>query len=306
MDLPVLLLKFRDYLFWLGPFYLLAVALDSATALCVRRLLHLPQLAERKTTELRQASATLGIASTLDSEGIVLQVVWHMAGRPSGAWRVSTRLYVWSTLVSRSVCWTSLLLTSLLGLPLSLMRLGFGVFMASLLSLLTPLLIDRSGGMGVMIVPVRADPEEGASRPAVIREWWHSVQTRFEATADILLLGAGLGAAFIAISPSLTAFLRGSLVTPVSQVIGTAIGLLLPLLPGTELPLLVAMQSRGIEGGALSALLLVVTVSNWRLARDLYYQLSLRAAIAYMAMAGLIALLLSFLAGLLFSFIGAL
>ena len=88
--------------------------------------------------------------------------------------------------------------------------------------------------------------------------------------------------------------------------IGTAIGLLLPLLPGTELPLVVAMQSRGIEGGALSALLLVVTVSNWRLARDLYHQLSLRAAIAYMAVAGLIALLLSFLAGVLFSFIGAL
>lgn len=312
MDFPVLLLKFRDYLLWLGPLYLLALALDSATIICVRRLLRLPippEPPERKKGKPRRASVSLGIASALDSNALVLQIAWHIAGRPQGAWRVSTRLYIWSALMSRSISWTGLLLASSVGWYFSIMRVGFSLLAASLLSLFAPILIARGGMNGVIIVPSISftdEPENSDSRPGILREWWEFVQIRFTATGDVLLLGAGFGAAYIAISPSVTIFIGSTLVAPISQLIGTVVGLLLPLFPGAEIPLVVAMQSRGIEIGALSALLLAATISSWRLAQDLYHQFGLRTALSYTVVAGLIVFLLAFPAGELFKLIGAL
>lgn len=315
MDLPVLLLKLRDYVFWLGPLYLLSLALDAATTVFVRRLLNLPTPAEAETPAQRRTSAELGVSSALDSSAIILQVAWHRAGRPSGAWRVSTRLYIWAALMSRSASWMALLMTSLLSLPLSVMRVGFGLLLASLLALLAPFLIDRvgvtrstssAGRMGTMIVPVQASQTEGRSPGNILREWWQLALARLAATSDTLLIGAGLGATFIALSPNVTSLLKAGLGTPVAELTGTVLGVLAPLLPGTELPLVVAMQSRGVEGRVIAALLLIVTVSNWRLARDLYHQFTLRIAILYIALAGLLVLLLSLFAAPLFRLIGAL
>lgn len=289
MDFPVVLLKIRDYVLWLGPIYLLAIGLDAATEVTLRRLFNLsiPQPQPKPATQVKGvASSTKGSAPQLN---LFLEIWWRRTGRPGHTCVVAPQLYVWSIVVSQSVSWLTLLLIAALSWPLSVMRIGFALILASLFALLVPLFMGRQADFTFQL-PIQDKDVQPAS---VAVAWWRVVQQRFEVTSNAFLLGAGLGAGFIGLAPGILSMLRFGFEPPLSYLSGAILGVIVPLMPGMELPLLVAMQSRGFDASALAALMLGVTAFNWQLFRFFLRQEGPKVTALFFVLAALLAMVLA-------------
>src|SRR5213593_3028961 len=93
MDLPVVLIKLRDYILWFGPAYLLAIGLGAALEVALRRL-------------LRQSTNVEGLAPDGDLLYIVCWYLWSRAPEPRP---VSLGLYIWLEVASHAVGWVPIL-----------------------------------------------------------------------------------------------------------------------------------------------------------------------------------------------------
>ena len=326
MDLSVALIKVRDYLFWFGPAYLLALALAGVLEVMLRRRLHLPprQSAPRREARARTPAARRGAPATPaapdghsgpaagglktseasgdDSKGdpgpesgLLAEVLWHLAGRPL-QWRAPLSLFVWLGVLDRSVTLTALLMTAALSWPLAVLRLGLALVFASLLAVLVPLLVPvpvrGASGRSVNVSLAR-----GPVRPpgSIAGEWWHAVRERLDGTSNALLIGVGLGGAAFGVQKGLLAALGLELAPPLSYLWWALLGAVMPLVPGTELPVLVALQVRGAGTGVLAAFMLGVTAGGWRLFGALRSRVGLSTAVAYLALASALAALAAWL-----------
>lgn len=279
MDLPVVLIKLRDYILWFGPAYLLAVGLGSALEVVVRRLLSLPHRRVDQTGKEPDGTSAL---HAMDAN-LLLQIWWHAAGRPLPAWKLPAQVYLWLALTTHSLSWTSLFMTAALSWPLSALRLGVALIMASLLSLLLPVfaslkpLILRPGPPELSDIPVRST--------RLLAQWWHTARLGFWAGSNSLLLGAASGAALIALAPNLFASLDAGLTSPLAYLVGAIVGLVAPLPPGTDAPLIAAMQTRGVEAGATMAFMLASSASTFGLLRQIREAFGLKAVVVYIILA---------------------
>ncbi len=242
MDLPVVLIKFRDYVLWFGPAYLLAIGLGAASEVVLRRWLKLPL---SKESSGRDAPLLYG-------------VWWHIGGRSASACRVPLNLYIWLTVTSEALSWIALLVTAALSWPLSLLRLGAVFILASLLALLVPLLPLANKERFVLI----HDSVEYVTELPPYIEWWRGVSFRFGNSSNSLLLGAALGAAIIGLAPALYSLVSILTTAPISSLIGGAIGFVLPIVPGTDAPLLAALQTRSVDNSVVFAVMLGVAASR--------------------------------------------
>lgn len=283
MDLPVVAIKFRDYIFWFGPIYLAAIALGAASEVILRRVLE-PQLADEP--------------SVLGELGLLYALWQRVTGPSSTPHRLSPRLYLWLALSSRSIAWMPLLMTAALNWPLSLLRLGTMLILASLLATLLPPTFARRdallGGLGGSPAS-KSTTAVGISRAPLYVQWWQTFGKRFAKTSNGLVLGAALGGALIGLAPSFYALLTPAFTTaPLSYVSGVLIGTLAMLAPGTDAPLIAAFQARGAEGTAI-ALMLGVSAGPLRLALDLRGLSGRKAAALYGLSAGLLTVVVAWL-----------
>jgi hypothetical protein len=324
MDLSVALIKVRDYLFWFGPAYLLALALAGALEVMLRRRLHLPprQSAPRREARARTPAARRGAPATPAApdghsgpaagglktseasgddpkgdpgpeSGLLAEVWWHRAGRPLPGW-APLSLFVWLGVLDRSVTLTALLMTAALSWPLAVLRLGLALVFASLVAVLVPVLVPVRGASGRS---VNVSLARGPVRPpgSIWGEWWQAVRERLDRTSNALLIGVGLGGAAFGAQKDLLAALGLELAPPLSYLWWALLGAVMPLVPGTELPVLVALQVRGADTGVLAAFMLGVTAGGWRLFGALRSRVGLSTAVAYLALASALAALAAWL-----------
>lgn len=270
MDIPVAVIKLRDYALWFGPAYLLALALGAATEVLFRRLLALP-------------------AATLSTGGLLQAAALPALTRmfPSGA--VPARLVLWLELVSASTTWLALIMTAALSWPLSLLRIGSALIIAALLAAVVPIFLP----MAKNAQPEQSAPP-GALAPAALpevalpRQWWRLFWARFDATNNAAILGVVLGAVVIGLSPRIYSLLTVALQAPASYIWGPVLGSLSWLIPGTDGPLLAAMQARGLESAAIASML-AVSLAPFGLLRRLQRRYSWKLALAYTLAAWLLA-----------------
>lgn len=267
MDIPVAVIKLRDYALWFGPAYLLALALGAATEVLFRRLLALP-------------AATLSTGGLLQTAA--LPVLTRMF--PSGA--VPARLLLWLELVSASTTWLALIMTAALSWPLSLLRIGSALIVSALLAAIVPALLP----LATNAQPVPPDVPAPAALPEVAlpRQWWRLFWARFDATNNAAILGVVLGAAVIGLSPRIYSMLTVALQAPASYVWGPVLGSLSWLVPGTDGPLLAAMQARGLDSAAIASML-GVSLAPFGLLRRLQRRYSWKLALGYTFVAWLLA-----------------
>lgn len=263
MDLPVVAIKLRDYLLWFGPAYLLAIAIGAAAEVALRRLL----------------KPTVTIEGPTSNEANLLYNTWlYVAGYPGSPHQVTLSLYLWLEATSRSLSLVSLLVTAALSWPLALIRIGSGLILASLLAASVPALVARRNFECVV------STEEAIGSSSLRNQWWQALKQRFDKTSNSLVLGAVLGAALIGLAPNLYALLNPGLGGPLAYLLGPIIGTLSTLIPGPDIPLVIALQTRGAEGAA-TGIMLAVIVAPFDLIRQLKGRLGLRATAVYLAVA---------------------
>ena len=183
MDIPVVLIKLRDYLLWFGPAYLIAIGLGAASEVVIRRLLaRYPATAEAPRKSTHAASTPL----TSVEPNLVLVVWLRIVGRLDPPHCVPLQLYLWASIWAQSVSWLPLLVTAQLGWALSILRLGFALIMASLLAALVPLIVPGGRALSIEIAHV----DEGLPAPMPPIEWWRAFQRRFNESSNGLALAA--------------------------------------------------------------------------------------------------------------------
>lgn len=285
MDLAVVLIKIRDYLLWFGPVYLVAICLGATVEVSIRRFFNLPCLPGKpKDAPKGPKPAKIGPIES----NLLFDLWWRFGasrGRTArGLNHIPLRLFVWLATTSHSLSWLTLLLTAALSWPIALARLGFALILASLLSTLAPFLVSDQE------VRFRT-PRRTTDAPSTsfLVEWWNMVKSRFMESSNDMVLGAGAGALLIGLAPGLYSWVD----QPLSYVVGAGLGVLLPLLPGTDAPLLAAMQTKGVEPGAIAALILAVSATPWSLLRLLKGKLGVRAAVLYVIAVCVLAALLA-------------
>ena len=126
------------------------------------------------------------------------------------------------------------------------------------------------------------------------REWWGSFKRRFSKSIDELALGAVLGGVVMGLAPGFYAFLGPTLDAPGAYLWGPLAGTLTALTPGMDMPLLAAMQTRGLEEGSI-ALLLAVSVAPLGLVRKMKADVGLRLTGVYLMGACLLSALTAWL-----------
>ena len=285
MDWPVVLIKVRDYLLWFGPPYLLAVALGAAGAVALSRLWSLPAALDGEGG--KPVSDQLSYAGRS-----LLFDAWRRASRHSSTpQRLPMALYVWLMLLSHSVTTVSILVTGALSWRIAALRLGLLLIGAAALALLLRPLLRNTAYLTLGSL----EEGTGGPRPGVIREWWRAVGHRFDQSSNGLALAVALGALVVGLSPQAYAWLSDMEIAFLPPLMGAATGVLPPFLPGTEAPLLAALQSRGADATALTALLLGVSMAPWSLLREVREMSGLRGAVAYGLLAWLVAALLAWI-----------
>lgn len=292
MDLPVALIKLRDYIFWFGPAYLVAIGLGAASELLIRHFLAFP--AEEAPKRLGQPGAPPDNIPSVGSN--LFLEAWLRLGRRPVIERlpanVSLPFYVWASMVSRSTSWLAVIVTAQMSWALAIARLGLGLLMASLLAALIPFVVRGQGV--VRLLSWGALHEADAPRfLEYVRQWGRAFQRRFADTSDAFLFAAGLGAVLFGLGPGLYSLLSETLAGPVSYPLGAIVGVALPLTPGADAPLLAALQVKGMDTGGLVAFMLTVPAAPWSLVRDLKAALVTRATFAYLGLVLLLAALLA-------------
>lgn len=297
MDVPVVLIKLREYLLWFGPVYLIAISLGAVSEVIMRRLLGLPS-ADAEVPQKGGPTARNPLTSI--NPNLVLLGWLRLAGRLDPSQRVPLQLYLWASLTAQSVSWVALLVTAQFGWALSLLMLGFALMMASLLATLAPLIIPGGRALSFEI----AHAGDGSPAPKLHVEWWRAFQRRFNESSNGLILAAGLGALLFGLAPGIYSTFKVALAAPLSYLFGSAVGILGLFAPGTDAPLLAALQTRGGDSGAFIALMLAVPVSSWSLLRELKGVAGVRAAFTYLAAAWLLVAVMAWFFSFLLSTIG--
>ncbi len=283
MDIPVALIKLRDYALWFGPAYLLALILGTTMEVILRRLL------------LRLPTATLSAASPVSSgdalrrkdSSEMSQILWGtIVGRIFPQGNLPFRLLLWLELISTSTTWLALLMTGALSWPLSLLRVGATLIISALLAAVVPTLVPKVKDREVAPRSLQASNE--APDDALHKQWWRTFSERFDATNNTAILGVVLGAVVIGLSPRIYSLLGGALQSPQSYIWGPLLGSISLLIPGTDGPLLVAMQAKGLESTSI-ACMLAVSLAPFGLLRRLKRNYSWKVAVTYGLAAWLLA-----------------
>ncbi len=268
MDLPVVLIKVREYIFGFGPAFLLALSLGAAAELLLRRLLQLP---EPKNARQEQ-------------KDLLLFSIWRRVSGGSGReQRITLPLFIWLSVSGQAISLMALLVTAALSLPLALLRAGTTLLLASLLAALVPLL-TRTEAISVSLAPRRTGKVRLASLPA---EWWRTFKQRYSLLSNSVFVGVVLGGAVIGLAPTFYSLLSTGNAA-LSYLVGPALGLLSMLSPGTDVPLISALQGRNLGGLGL-ALMLGVSTAPWVLVREIKGLFGLRAMAIFIACAWLLA-----------------
>lgn len=277
MDLPVVLIKLRDYLLWLGPIYLLAVSLEAVLETLLRSRFGM--------------SPPLGAAP---GHRLAL-LAWPGEGRGAVlSGRQSLRLDIWATVSARSVSLSALLLTGALSWPLSLLRLGLSLIVASLLAAFMPAIAGGTATTELALLPVAPPPPaQAGSLRALFTQWWQIFKARFEVTSNGLLVSVALGAALIGLSAQLADYLSVAsrpAQSPFGVVAGAVVGTALSpvVAPGMDAAILSAMQTRGLEGVMLP-LMLAVAASDLGLLRSLRARFGWKTVALYLLLVWVVA-----------------
>lgn len=281
MDLPVVLIKFRDYIFWFGPAYLVALLLSATTEVILRRTLKLPPAGgEGKQTQ---------------PEADLLPALWERLSVSIDARQpLSLRLYIWLTVMSASASWVALLMTGVLSWALSLLRIGIAFIFAAALATLVPLVAGSRKELQAAAPGRIGDTPTPA--PPIHIEWWRALNYSFSKSSNQVIAGAALGGALIGLTVQLYGFLHFVLGTPAAYLFAPVIATLTTLTPGTDAPLLAAMQAKELEPGVV-ALMLAVSVTPFGLLRKLKEDLKLevKAIVAYVLLAWLLVAVIAWL-----------
>ncbi len=263
MDLPVVLIKLRDYIFWFGPVYLIAIALGATAEVALVRRLRLNISGE-------------GLAPA--HAGLLHRLWWYLSGRPLSPPPLSFRLYIWLGVSSRSLSWVALLMTAALSWPLSLLRIGAALVLASVLAAVVPLIVPAKSSQETAAPTVSR--EFTGPRPSAAADWWRALKQRFDQSINDVTLGAVLAGALIGLTGDTYALLAPGLEAPLYYLSGPVIGTLSMLAPGPDAPIIAALQTRGLEGVAF-AFMLAVCAAPPGLVIDIKKLFGLRTATVY-------------------------
>ena len=297
MDLPVVLIKLRDYLLWFGPAYLVAISLGAVAEVALRRLQALSapaEVAQRETAHLRNP------ANAATTERQLLDILPGLIGRQKPSHDLPLHLYIWSSVTSHSLSWLALLVMAQISWALALLRLGFALIMASLLGALVPLFVADNQASN--IESPRSSVAELRVLPHI--EWWRAFQKRFSESSNEFVLAAGLGALLFGLAPGLYSVLGVAFATPLSYISGATLGILTPFVAGTEAPLVAALQTKGVGPGAIIAFMLAVSATPWGFLRDLTRRFGPRVAAIFVVIASILAALIGALTEPLLSALG--
>jgi|GEM_PF-4814164 len=290
MDIPVVLIKLRDYLLWFGPAYLVAIGLGAVAEVALRRI----QALSTPAGAAQREAAHPGKVDT--TERHLLLDIWlrglRVTGRTKSSHDMPLHLYIWSSVTAHSFSWLALLVTAQISLALALLRLGFALIMASLLGALVPLFVSDREAYNTE----SPRSSEGVRAGLPHLEWWRAFQKRFSESSNEFVLAAGLGALLFGLSPGLYSVLGATLTAPLSYLSGAALGIVTPFVPGTEAPLVAALQTKGVGPGAIIAFMLAVSATSWGLLRDIKRQFGTRTLTIYLLVTALLAALLGALA----------
>ena len=293
MDLPVAVIKIRDYILIFGPAYILAVLVGAAIEVAIN---------SRSSPAVRAEAGADGDNAFLQPKrynvaGSLMQVL----GYDPRDRVVPLAVYLWVQSVSASFSWLVLLLTAALSWPLALLRLGFVLVAGALLAVVVPLLAnvrhvewDRvrdggpEGGEGKKGKGKGNGSESNGSAPAPLHVLlWRAVNARISDSSNGALLGAALGALLISLSPALLAN-RAVVSGPAAYLWGALLATLSTLTPGVDAPLLSALNTRGLSD-AFFMLLLAVGVANFGLLKRLWRTAGSRVTLVYTVAALLLA-----------------
>ena len=301
MDWPVVLIKLRDYLFWFGPPYLVALLLGAATEVTVRKLLRLTVYRGKEAKKQRSDVA----AKSGSTVPLAIALYRRLSSRSASPWQLPLEYYVWLSVLSQSLTWTALLVTGALSWPLTALRLPLSFFLASLLALLLRFALSKSESVAVPLQWASEEDEPGSvGLQQVLRDWWMGVRQRFDASSNSLVLTAGLGAIVVGLAPQYYSWLTGAAVAPLDTFMGAAAGVLLPFVPGTELPLLAALLVKGVHIDVVFALVLAASLSQPQIFGELRSKAGLRVGLLYMGAAWLLAFGVAWLLAPLLSALG--
>ncbi len=288
MDLPVVLIKVREYIFGFGPAFLLALSLGAVAELLVRRLLRLREP---------------GVGPQTQTDLPIFSIWQRVSGSYGGQMRITLPLFIWLSVSGQALSLVALLVTAALSLPLALLRAGTTLLLASLLAALVPLLTRKEatnvrGSTALLYsaetVRRKAAPDRTAQmkegKVALVSlpvEWWRSLRQRYSLLSNSVFIGVVLGGAMIGLSPTFYSLLStgGS---ALSYLVGPALGLLSMLAPGTDVPLISALQGRNLGGLGL-ALMLGVSTAPLMLVREIKGLFGLRTMAIFIACAWLLA-----------------
>lgn len=297
MDVPVALIKLRDYALWFGPAYLLALVLGTTSEVIVRRLLRLSSAAESpaspassrfpKPSESHGAFVSSDDAQERKNSPRLPRTLWSlMIGRMFPGGILPFRLLLWLELISTSITWLALVMTGALSWPLSLLRIGSTFIICAVLAAIVPIINPKVEDGVVALGREQTDSQPPGN--ALHKQWWRTFSRRLDATSNSAILGAVLGAAVIGLSPRIYSLLAGALQPPPSYIWGPLVGSISLLIPGTDGPLLAAMQAKGLESAAI-ACMLAVSLAPFGLLRRLRRSYGWRVAVTYALAAWLLA-----------------
>lgn len=316
MDLPVVLIKLRDYIFWFGPAYLVAIGLGAASELLIRHFLALPAEEAPKRPAKRPGQPgeppdnIPSVRSNLFLESWLRLGMGRRSVFQQLPEHVSLPLYIWASIVSPSASWLAVIVTAQLSWALAIARLGLALIMASLLAALVPFVVRGRDEVRLLSrgeVGVAETNETGLPRySAHLRQWGRAFQRRFAETSDGFLLAAGLGAVLFGLGPGLYSILHETLAGPLSYLLDSIVGVALPIVPGADAPLVAALQVKGTDAGGLVAIMLTISATPWSLLRDLKAALGTRATLAYLGAVLLLAATLAWLVSPMFASVGVL
>lgn len=286
MDVPVALIKLRDYALWFGPAYLLALVLGTTSEVIVRRLFRLSSAVESpasprfpKPSESHDAFVSSDDAQERENSPRLPRTLWSlMIGRMFPGGNLPFRLLLWLELISTSITWLALVMTGALSWPLSLLRIGSTLIICAVLAAIVPIINPKVDASVVALG--REQTDSGPPGNALHKQWWRTFSTRFDVTSNSAILGAVLGAAVIGLSPRIYSLLAGALQPPPSYIWGSLVGSISLLVPGTDGPLLAAMQAKGLESAAI-ACMLAVSLAPFGLLRRLRRSYGWRLAVTY-------------------------
>ncbi len=278
-DLVVVVLKVRDYALWLGPPYLVALALGA--------------LLQLLWAQWRSRVVPVGRVSDPPA----------LAAPGAGERRSQLAWDLWV----RSLCYglapAALVLPLYLNGLLFVARLGGTLLVSALIVVGVSLLGQRRGGVpgpsrgGVPGTPsgiVPLPPRPAIALPNQLRSWWALFRQQLDRELNRFLLGGLLGGLILAWPPGVWLGEQLAGATLAAALLGAVLGLILPLNGGAVLLVVVALMTRGAGPAAVVSLLVAAPLLNWWDARRLAQQYGWPLLLWYLGLGVVGATLLGF------------